>query len=371
MDFSEFKKLFQKNFEEMTKDADNLFEVAIDKDEFWNLYLDSFPAGTNEVYRNRREYDCSCCRHFIKSIGNAVVIKNNKIRTMWDFVTGDDTFQPVINTLNKYLLSKYVTDVYVSKFKNVGTDNNYEEINGQIQEWEHFYLRLPNKFVDNTNKSIGEIQGEFRDTRNVFKRSLDEINEDAINTVLELIASNSLYRGEEWKAVLEKFLEYKKQYDKLPTEDKDNYAWENSSKAGVVIGRIRNHSIGTLLVDISNNVDLDTAVKRYEAIVAPANYKRPKAIFTKKMLEDAKKTIDELGYTDSLARRFATIDDISVNNILYANRNVVARMSDTHDVFAEMMSETKSTAKKFSKVEEVPIDKFVTNILPTAQDLEV
>ena len=106
MDFSEFKKLFQKNFEEMTKDADNLFEVAIDKDEFWNLYLDSFPAGTNEVYRNRREYDCSCCRHFIKSIGNAVVIKNNKIRTMWDFVTGDDTFQPVINTLNKYLLSK-------------------------------------------------------------------------------------------------------------------------------------------------------------------------------------------------------------------------------------------------------------------------
>ena len=371
MDFSEFKKLFQKNFEEMTKDADNLFEVAIDKDEFWNLYLDSFPAGTNEVYRNRREYDCSCCRHFIKSIGNAVVIKNNKIRTMWDFVTGDDTFQPVINTLNKYLLSKYVTDVYVSKFKNVGTDNNYEEINGQIHEWEHFYLRLPNKFVDNTNKSIGEIQGEFRDTRNVFKRSLDEINEDAINTVLELIASNSLYRGEEWKAVLEKFLEYKKQYDKLPTEDKDNYAWENSSKAGVVIGRIRNHSIGTLLVDISNNVDLDTAVKRYEAIVAPANYKRPKAIFTKKMLEDAKKTIDERGYTDSLARRFATIDDISVNNILYANRNVVARMSDTHDVFAEMMSETKSTAKKFSKVEEVPIDKFVTNILPTAQDLEV
>ena len=371
MDFSEFKKLFQKNFEEMTKDADNLFEVAIDKDEFWNLYLDSFPAGTNEVYRSRREYDCSCCRHFIKSIGNAVVIKNNKIRTMWGFVTGDDTFQPVINTLNKYLLSKCVTDVYVSKFKNVGTDNNYEEINGQIQEWEHFYLRLPNKFVDNTNKSIGEIQGEFRDTRNVFKRSLDEINEDAINTVLELIASNSLYRGEEWKAVLEKFLEYKKQYDKLPTEDKDNYAWENSSKAGVAIGRIRNHSVGTLLVDISNNVDLDTAVKRYEAIVAPANYKRPKAIFTKKMLEDAKKTIDELGYTDSLARRFATIDDISVNNILYANRNVVARMSDTHDVFAEMMSETKSTAKKFSKVEEVPINKFVTNILPTAQDLEV
>ena len=61
--------------------------------------------------------------------------------------------------------------------------------------------------------------------------------------------------------------------------------------------------IGTLLVNVSNDMDLDTAVKKYEQIVAPANYKRPKAIFTKKMLEDAKKTISELGYMDSLNRR--------------------------------------------------------------------
>ena len=54
------------NFAEMTKDVTHLFEVNVDKDEMWNLYLDSFPAGTNEIYRERREHDCSCCRHFIK-----------------------------------------------------------------------------------------------------------------------------------------------------------------------------------------------------------------------------------------------------------------------------------------------------------------
>ena len=73
----------------------------------------------------------------------------------------------------------------------------------------------------------------------------------------------------------------------------------------MAIGRIRNHSIGTLLINVSEDMDLDTAVKKYEQIVAPSNYKRPKAIFTKKMLEDAKKTITELGYMDSLQRRFA------------------------------------------------------------------
>lgn len=68
-------------------------------------------------------------------------------------------------------------------------------------------------------------------------------------------------------------------------------------------------------------MDLDTAVKKYEQITAPANYKRPKAIFTKKMLEDAKKTITELGYMDSLKRRFANLNDITVNNVLFSNKD--------------------------------------------------
>ena len=57
MNFSEFKAVFQRNFAEMVKNADSLFEVTVDKDEFWNLYLDSFPSGTNEVFRERREHD--------------------------------------------------------------------------------------------------------------------------------------------------------------------------------------------------------------------------------------------------------------------------------------------------------------------------
>lgn len=373
MEFSEFKTLFQKNFEELTKDAEHLFEIEIDKDEFWNLYLDSFPAGTNEIYRERREYDCSCCRQFIKNIGNAVVIKNNKVHTMWDFTTGDTTFQPVIDALNAYLMSKSVTNIYISKFSKIGTDKNFENTeDGKITEWNHFYLELPKKFVDRSSRSEGDIKGSFRDTRNVFKRSLDEIDMDALDTVLELITSNTLYKGEEWNGALTEFRKYKKEYDKLTTEEeKSNYAWEQSVKAGIAVGRIRNHSIGTLLVNISEGMDLDTAVKKYEQIVAPSNYKRPKEIFTKKMLEDAKKTIEELGYMDSLGRRFATLDDITVNNILFSNKDSAKRIGGMDDIFGEMERETTSNPKKFSKVEEIPVDKFVSDILPTASEVEV
>lgn len=372
MEFKEFKRLFQENFKQMSQNANHLFEVNLDKDEMWNLYLDSFPAGTNEIFRERREYDCSCCRHFIKNIGNAVVIKGNEIKTIWDFETDNATFQPVINALSEYIKSKIVSDVWVSKFKKIGIDKNFEQsTNGKINEWHHFYLELPDKFVDKTNRSEGDIKGSFRDTRNVFKRSLDEITEGSLLTVLELISQNSLYKGEEWKGVLNEFLKYKKQYDKLhTTEEKDNYTWEQSVKVGGSIGRIRNHSIGTLLINISEGMDLDTAVKKYEVIVAPANYKRPKAIFTKKMLEDAKKTIEELGYLDSLNRRFATLDDITVNNILFSNKDSAKRIGGA-DIFEEMSSTIPINPKKFSKVEEVSVDNFINNILPTAKELEV
>lgn len=373
MEFTEMRDKLREHFNEMVKDVDHLFEVAVDKDELWNLYLDSFPAGTNEIYRERRWHDCSCCRQFIKTIGNAVVIKNGKITTIWDFRTDDSTYQPVLDALSKFIKSHAVSDIYVSKFKKIGTLQNYEEMeNGKVQEWTHFYAELPDNLVDRSSRSEGDIKGSFRDTRNVFKRSLDEITIDAVDTILELINSNTIYKGEEWKGVLGEFKKYKKEYDKLTSDtEKDIYAWEQSIKAGIAIGRIRNHSIGTLLINVSEEMDLDTAVKKYEQIVAPANYKRPKAIYTKKMLEDAKKTITELGYLDSLQRRFANLDDITVNNILFSNRDAAKRIVGADDIFGEMEKEVAVNPRKFSKVDEISATDFIDKVIPTAKEVEV
>ena len=82
MEFKVFKKMLQEHVESMLKNQDILFTVDVDKDVLWNLYLDTFPKGTNEIYRERRFHDCSCCRHFIKSFGNVVTIENNKIATI-------------------------------------------------------------------------------------------------------------------------------------------------------------------------------------------------------------------------------------------------------------------------------------------------
>ena len=373
--FKDFVKAIQKNLQQMSKDSSRLFTVNVDTEELYNLYLDSFPAGTNEIYRERREYDCSCCRHFIRDVGNVVSIKNGELHTIWGInPVSDDKYNVVTAALDAYVKQKAVSGVFLKKEKRIGTPENREMLpTGKINKYEHFFVDLPEIciFKEYYGHTLEGDLSQFRDIRNVFKRSLDEISKEAVDTVLELIAQNSLYKGAEWKKQLTEFKNYQKEYGKLTDEQKELWIWEKSIAAGAVIGKIRNHSIGTLLVNISEGMDLDLAVRKYEQIVAPVNYKRPKAIFTKKMLENAKKTITELGYIDSLQRRFATLDDITVNNILFSNKDAAKRITGAMDLFDEMEQDVAIDPKRFSKVEEISAEDFIKNVLPVAKELEV
>lgn len=373
--FKDFVKAIQKNLQQMSKDSSRLFTVNVDTEELYNLYLDSFPAGTNEIYRERREYDCSCCRHFIRDVGNVVSIKNGELHTIWGInPVSDDKYNVVAAALDAYVKQKAVLGVFLKKEKRIGTPENREMLpTGKINKYEHFFVDLPEIciFKECYGHTLEGDLSQFRDVRNVFKRSLDEISKESVDTVLELIAQNSLYKGAEWKKQLTEFKNYQKEYGKLTDEQKELWIWEKSIAAGAVIGKIRNHSIGTLLVNISEGMDLDLAVRKYEQIVAPVNYKRPKAIFTKKMLENAKKTITELGYMDSLQRRFATLDDITVNNILFSNKDAAKRITGAMDLFDEMEQDVAIDPKRFSKVEEISAEDFIKNVLPVAKELEV
>lgn len=373
MSFHSFHHKFMAHFDSMTKDAAALYRVDFDPDELWNLYLDSFPAGTNPVYRVRREFDCSYCRHFIKTMGGVVAIRDNRIETIWDFdTTSPECYQPVVDALSVYVKSKPIKDVFLTHESTVGTASSYErdENGNKVMTWNHFFVNTPRCAY--TTRDINSETARIRDDRNVFLRSMSELTLDATQTVLELIAQNSLYRGAEWKSQLEQLASYQEKYNAMTAEQKELQSWVDVIKMNPALARIRNTSIGTLLIDLSDGKDVNAAVTAYERVVAPANYKRPKAIFTKRMLEDAKKTVTELGYMDSLPRRFARLDDISVNNILFANRDAVMRMNGAAaDPFAAMEQQVAIDPKRFSHVEEIGIDKFISDVLPIARELEL
>ena len=364
MEFIDFKVKIQQQFDKMS--TGDLFVTGVEKDVLWNTYLDSFPPGTNEIFRERREYDCQCCKQFIRACGNVVSIKDNNLVSIWDVEIGGH-FQVVADAMSKLVKSDVIRDVFFHYTKCLGTDFNHQQLDsGQILKWNHFHYQLPTKFVKRKER-IGSLLSELRSGKDVFKRAMHEISIESAETVIELIDQKSIYRGEEHKSIVELFIGQKEEFENVPEKERDNYCWQRSLSLGGS-ARVRNTVIGTLLVDISDGVGLDEAVGKFESKVAPTNYKRPTALITKSMIANAQKKVEELGIEDSLNRRYAVAEDITINNVLFANRDTKKKMKN---VFEELQSEAHVNLKKLEKVEQVDIETFVSSILPKAESIEL
>jgi len=90
----------------------------------------------------------------------------------------------------------------------------------------------------------------------------------SIDMCLELMISKDeetgeyfLYHGIEHKGSVEAFRIYKSEYDNLPIDEKENWLWINSIKAGDAICKFKNSSIGTLINDLHNGIEMSDACK--------------------------------------------------------------------------------------------------------------
>lgn len=128
--------------------------------------------------------------------------------------------------------------------------------------------------------------------------------------------------------------------------------------------------MGTLLINITKGVDLNEAITMWEKVVAPTNYKRPQAIYSKKQLEDSRKLLVELGLINSLGRRFATAEDIKKSNVIYSDQNIRNSLKGS-DPFENLSKGLAVNSKSFDKVEEVPVETFIKDIIPGCSKLEV
>jgi hypothetical protein len=362
-DFIPFKDAVQKQFDKIQKTG--LFVTEADKDLLWEAYLEAIPAEHNPIFRERREYDCSCCKNFIRNLGNVVTIVDNKIVTLWDFEV-EGFWQGVADKLSSLVKEQHIRDVYFHYENHVGTDFNHEMLEGVSKKWDHFYVQLPSQFVKRKD-SIPSALGDIRSNKDVLLRSLSEITIESAQTVVELIEQGTLYRGEEHKGIVDTFLKYKKAFDKLQGEARDNFVWTQSL---ILKGasKIRNTVIGTLLSDLSEGRELDAAVGSFEQKVAPTNYKRPTALITPTMIKKAQEKVEELGIGDSLLRRYAIAEDLTINNVIYADRAAKKAMN----VFDQLTEESSNVkVDSLSKVEEVSVDKFINDIIPKADTVEL
>lgn len=375
MEFSKFKEVVAKQFNAMK--GHELFRTDVEKDEMWETYLASFPEGSNPIFRERTEHDCNCCKSFIRAIGNVVTVIDGKMVSIWDGKINDANYQAVADALSALVKSKPIINVFLHTERTAGVDKTYDtNPSSKATVWNHFFVNIPcgkngeKNFVA-SGADIGTILSEARALHDVMLRSLNELTDDSVEAVLDLIAQNSLYRGKEYEFAVTTFKDLKHQFASLPLEQRDGFVWLKTKSVPASVAKIRNTAIGVLLTDLSNGDDLDVAVRKFEdKIMCPTNFRRSLTLVTKKMYDDAKKTIEEMGLTSALDRRYAVARDININDVLFADRS--ARQVMTGSIFDELAFKAPDKKlKNLSKVEEITIEKFIADILPMASSIEL
>lgn len=353
MNFKPFSEAVHARYNEL---ANGELFVA-DVEDIFDTYLAAFPAGTNPLFRERTVYDCNCCKQFIRKLGTLVAISpEGEVQSIWDGLDLPHPFNEVASRLSDVVRQAPIRTIFRSKEKSYGTDHNYDTKTNE--RWEHFHGKVAAKHhsADAATKR-GEQEAIFQ----VLKRGLTELKAADVETVLDLIDSNSLYRGAEHRASVVEFRDLQRKYD-----GSDVFVWANLSNRAA---RFRNTVIGTLLVDLAEGKPLEDAVRMFESKVAPANYKRPTALITAKMVEQASETLVKLGLEGAVHRRFARLEDVSVNNVLFVDNSVRSTMKD--GIAGLLADSVKAKPVNVKKAEAISAEDFIKTVVPQATNISV
>lgn len=379
--------------------TDKLFRSAITGQEIWDMYLASFEDGDDPVFRDPQSstHNCNNCNNFIRRYGNIVAIDENyQLETIFDVEPEAEEFIPVMKALSKLIKNSVVRNVFFETYNSLSS-LPYEKCNKQLERFQlgidknikrytkaeamlygvvkpnqvitfhHMNLKLNKEYVSMSGKSIESIQADYRDAKNVFQRGMEEISLDTLLLVKDLIVQGSLLNGDAHLHKIEKFIPFKEEYDKLAEKDKDNWCWITSY--GLPIAKFRNELIGVLCSELAQGEEINRACQAWNKRVDPANYMKAVAPITETQKKNAQTFVEENGYVESFNRRFAVLDDIKANEIKHINSGdgEIKSVSIFDNV---KTSKSRHKRNEFEGIEEVNIDTFMKNILPSCTSVE-
>lgn len=355
-DFSRFSEPVADRFKEMSKAELYVTDCG---DDLFDKYLAAFPEGSDPLFRVRSTHDCQCCKQFIRRLGKLVNIKNGKVVTVWGDLDLPEPYKTVADALDKAVRAARVVTVFRTKERSYGQEYNYDPKTNERYDHLHGVVADRHRSTDPETKR-GEQEAIFQ----VMKRGLTEIRCQHLDEVIDLIDSNGLYRGEEHRPALIGFRQLHAEF--TGAGKTDLFVWENLDHR---YARFRNTVIGTLLVDLAEGKELEQAVKSFETKVAPANYKRPTSVITQKMVEQAVQKLTDEGLHGAIARRYAKLSDVSVNDVLFVDNDVKGKMKD--GITALLEAHVEKSPPDLKNAVKVGADEFVKTVLPVAKSLEV
>lgn len=392
-----FNQKIQEKFAQMSLTG-KLFRANLTGQQVWDIYLNAFAQEDNPVFRDPASsvHNCNYCNSFIRRYGNIVAVTPDfKLETMFD-VEADPEYANSARAISEAIRNASIDGVFFETFEELkalsygpcsknntsfqlGVASNIKRYTqeeaekfgvvkaNEVRTFNHMHLQINAAFVDKSGKSVESLMSGYRDAKQVFQRAMETIPLDTLRLVRDLVLQGSLLDGSTHVYKIDQIIPLKEEYDQLPAEQRDNWCWVKSYQ--LPFAKFRNELIGVLCTELAEGEDLNKACQAWNKRVDPANYMKATAPITKKQIEEAQLFVEQNGYVDSFSRRFATIDDIKVSEILHSNVGNGALKSVS--IFDTVKPTTTSQNRnEFEGIESVPIDKFMVDILPHCSGIE-
>lgn len=281
-------KQIQKHFDDMCLSG-KLFRSSIDGTTIWELYLSSFKPEDDPVFRDPASsvHNCNLCNNFIRRYGNIVAINENlEIITLFDIIPEDEEYRASFKVLSEKIKNSPVKEVFFETFDELNS-LPYEKCKktqdifrlgiaqntkmytkdealkfgvvkpDEIRTFNHFHLDIDKMFVDNSGRSVASIMSDYRESKEVFMRAMEEIPLSVLEIVSDLILQDSILNGKSYLEKLEKIIDFKKVYDTINSSKKDNWCWVMSYR--FPYAKFKNELIGVLCTELAEGKPLNEA----------------------------------------------------------------------------------------------------------------
>jgi len=389
MTFKELNKLIIEQFAQIQSQNMPLFRVKMTGDQLWDTYITNFKPGDDPVFRDPQStfHTCNNDRNFIRRYGNIVGVDSDfNLVSMFAVNVQGTIYETPMAALKDVICNSVIESIFVESFDMLKSlpyescSRNQESFQlgmksadafgvveaGKVYTFDHFYVNLDRKYVDFSSASVESLMGSAKSFKDVFERGM-ELPVDTLELVKDLILQGSLLNGDAHLHKVQEFLDLKKAFDRIPEAKQTTWCWVKSKYPGA---KFRNELIGTLCVELAEGAELNEACRTWNKRVDPANYMKAKAPITQRQILEAQRFVEDNGYIESFQRRFATLQDIDVSEIRHMN--VSTGVVKQAGLFTGVQPSTSTRHKRsqFEGVEEVSIEKFMRDILPTCTSIE-
>lgn len=329
----------------------------------YDVFLSTLPVS------RRQHHQCRACRRFVDRFGSLVTISPDGTWEPLLWSRELSFFQETCRALHLRVSGARVTGVFLSSKPVWGLASNTSRKSGL--EWHHLHVRPTGEMVRRGSpiKTDAQAMAEKREDHGMLCRGLAEFSLETVRQAHTLLTTGAIYRSEKCIGVAKWLLDLHHALSQTKHKVfRDNIIWRAVATAPPGFCHVRSTMISTLLEDLAAAKPFEDIKRSFDAKMSPLEYQRPQAAPTDGQLAAAEAVVFKLASAGSLARRYATLEEV-LPHAIWTPKGPKPKES-AESVFGHLKS--KSNAPSIDvPAQPMTWDKFSWTVLPTADRVEL